>query len=79
MRQHCDGQGLDSRSKLRLEITDQDRKTVAMLLFLIVLEFPIAQFFLETVPDGTEGAALFLRLDRRELPRQVDSIEVVIV
>jgi len=79
VRQHCESQSLESRSKLRLEVADQNCETVAMLLLLIILEFSVAEFFLETVPDRTESAALFLGPDRRELPCQVDSVEVIVV
>lgn len=79
MRQHRDGQRLESRSKLRLEVTDHDSETVTMLLLLVVLEFPVAQLLLETVPEGTERATLLLGPDRWELPRKIDPVEVVVI
>lgn len=64
---------------MRLEVADHDGETVAMLLLLGILEFAIAQLSLETVPERAEGAALLLGPDGWELPRKVDSVEVVVV
>ncbi|KYN29127.1 hypothetical protein ALC57_01446 [Trachymyrmex cornetzi] len=79
VRQHRESQSFESRSELRLEVTDQDCETIAMLLLLLVVEFAVAEFFLETVPEGPESAALFLGFDWWELPCQINSVEVIVV
>lgn len=79
MRQHRDSQRFKSRPELCLEVTDQNSETVAVLLLLVVLEFPVAQLLLETVPERTESATLLLGPDRWKLPCQINPVEVIVV
>lgn len=79
MGQNSESQSLHPRSELSLQIANQDGEAVAVLLLLVVLEFPVAEGLLNSMPEGAKRAALLLYLRRRELPRQIDSVEVIVI
>lgn len=76
--QDGDGERLVLLEQLALELARQNGETVTVLLLLLVLELAVAEGLLEAVPERAEGAASLLHLDRRPLPGQVDTVELVV-
>lgn len=62
-----------------LQLADQGGELLAVLLPLFVNHLVASEGFLQLVEEGADRATDLLRLDRRELPGQVQTIKVVVL